>query len=166
MTSIQASFSQIPSRFENFIVVNSNAFTGWKEADIDFGLVSASNAGFLFQKVGNMVSARRFPQMNDVLSYIFPSVNSSNFSNGTLLKDMGKSIYFSVKGTTVQELRKVQVVLSSENEGVPPNFPNEILDQSNLSKTYGEFYISVFCAEPGASQDPTNLTPVAVARVG
>ena len=130
MSSTQSRFSQISPGGKNLLV--THPIYGYTDSDITIALATA---GVPYTQVGSRI---QFNNAADVKTFytagLFPAY-SSYADPGAVLKDLGKEIILSAKGTTVVTLRQVQLISGPQTEGVPRYF-----------NTTDTFYITMFQA--------------------
>jgi len=146
MSSTQSSFSQVKPRGKFFLAVpNANGgTTGITEEIFTYALLNYPNVSHN----GNIISANTVGELQgfyDVLDSFAIAVDT-----GSLLKDLGKEIIFSLRnGNIVAKWSLVQFVNGPKTEGVPP-----------LYKSDDTLYVLTSQSATGV------IRPAIVARVG
>ena len=150
-----------------YIRMHRRIFFGLTENDIKVALkLIPANIKYSFD--GTIFTTDTYPHLLSIFTSITanPSIvyddglNNPTTSNGivkgTLFRDMGKKIYFSVNGQTAFVMTKVQLVYGSRSLGT-----------GGIPAKNGQFYINTFDASNSVYDGGTNrvAAEVCVARV-
>jgi hypothetical protein len=130
MSSLQKSFSQIPSRSRLlFAVAGDSGFTQLKLTN-----AIAANSSAVLQYDGTILNTRDAGAFIGYIDY------GRSFATGDLFRDLGKTLHIQTNGRTDYILSYVQQIRAFKSEGVPPNY-------NENSTTGGNFWICTWNAD-------------------
>jgi hypothetical protein len=171
MSSITKQFSPQANFNGNYILIHPDAatyFFGLTDNDIKLALktipssIKYSFDGTMFSTKSYRDLLTAFNRITNAPSILYDDGTNTATSNGivkgTLFRDMGKKIYFSVNGQNAFIMTKVQLVYGSRSIGT-----------GGIPEKNGQFYINTFDASNSVYDGGNNADRVAaevcVARI-
>ena len=130
MTSLQKSFSQIPSRSRILFAIEADS--GFTQLKLTNAIAAHSSS--VIQYDGTILNTEDAGAFIGYINY------GRTFAKGDIFRDLGKTLHIQTNGRTDYILTYVQQMRAFKSEGVPPNY-------NENSTTGGNFWICTWNAD-------------------